>query len=154
MSQKFFLYFIIIFCIIFLDQLTKTLIRFTVSPYESIKVLPFLSIVYAENLGSAFGMFKTMGSSFFIILTFIAILFIGYLMVKENSLIYSIILGGAIGNLIDRVIYGYVIDFIDFHIGTFHWPAFNFADSALTVGILLLLYKTFRGKNTFSSTTK
>ncbi len=149
MKPRLYPYLILTLLIILLDQTTKTLIKFSVSPFETIRILPFFNIVYVENIGSAFGMFKSMGSLFFIIFSLLAIVFITYLLIKEvfNRFIYAIILGGAIGNLIDRVIYGYVIDFLDFYVGSFHWPAFNIADSALTIGIFLLLYKTFLSKN-------
>lgn len=153
MKSRLYFYFILTLIVIFFDQTTKTIIKFSVNPFESIRILPFLNIVYVENTGSAFGMFKSLGSLFFIIFSSIAIIFIGYLLIKEieNRLVYAVILGGAIGNLIDRLIYGYVIDFVDFHIGNFHWPAFNVADSALTIGIFLLLYKTFFSKKQVTS---
>lgn len=137
-------FFLIALFIFILDQFTKYLIKSTVSPYEIIRVLPFFNIVYVENIGSAFGMFKGLGNIFFIIVAALAIVFVTILIIKDkdNRLSFSLILGGAAGNLTDRVIYGYVIDFIDIHVGRFHWPAFNIADSALVVGIALLA-KTF-----------
>ena len=94
-----------------------------------------------RNTGAAFGSFKSLGSSFFIIVAVAAIIFIVYLLMKRayNTFGLSLILGGAIGNLIDRILYGQVVDFVDFFIGSYHWPAFNVADSALTIGIIIIL---------------
>lgn len=137
--------FLIALVIFILDQTTKYLIKSYVSPYEIIRVLPFFNIVYVENIGSAFGMFKSLGNVFFIIVAALAMVFVSILIIKDkdNRLSFSLILGGAAGNLIDRIVRGYVIDFLDVYIDRFHWPAFNVADSALTVGILLLAFKLF-----------
>lgn len=136
-------YFLVSLSIFTLDQFTKYLIKSNVSPYEIIRVLPFFNIVYVENIGSAFGMFKSLGNFFFIIIAALAMVFVTVLTIKDkdNRLAFSLILGGAAGNLTDRIIHGYVIDFLDVHIGKHHWPAFNVADSALTVGIFLLMIK-------------
>lgn len=138
-------FFLIAFIIFVIDQITKYLIKSFVSPFEVIKVLPFFNIVYVENVGAAFGMFKSLGIFFFIAVAALAIIFISILIIKDkdNRLGFSLLLGGAAGNLTDRLIYGYVIDFLDVHVGRYHWPAFNVADSALTIGIFLLLIKTF-----------
>jgi len=132
---------LIVLAIIALDQITKYLIVNTLSPYDSIEIFPFLHIVNVRNTGAAFGSFKSLGSSFFIMVAVAAIIFIVYLLMKRayNTLGLSLILGGAVGNLIDRILYGQVVDFIDFSIGSYHWPAFNVADSALTVGIIIIL---------------
>ena len=133
--------FLIVAVVVALDQITKNLIMTNLSPYDAREIFPFLHIVHVRNTGAAFGMFKTLGSTFFIILSCFAILFITYLIAKRtyNSVGLSLILGGALGNLIDRIAYGKVVDFIDFSVGSFHWPAFNVADSALTVGIAVIL---------------
>jgi len=132
---------LIVLAIIALDQATKYLIVNSLSAYDSIEVFPFLHIVNVRNTGAAFGSFKGLGSSFFIIVSVAAIGCVGYLLMKltYNTFGLSLILGGAVGNLIDRVLYGQVVDFIDFSIGSYHWPAFNVADSALTVGIIIIL---------------
>jgi signal peptidase II len=132
---------LIVTSVVALDQATKYLIMTNLTAYDSRELFPFLHIVHVRNTGAAFGMFKTLGSSFFIILSVCAIFFIVYLLEKQihNTLGLSLILGGAIGNLIDRVLYGKVVDFIDFSVGSFHWPAFNVADSALTIGIAIIL---------------
>ena len=132
---------LIVLAIIALDQITKYLIVNSLSPYDSIEIFPFLHIVNVRNTGAAFGSFKSLGSSFFMIIAVAAIIFIVYLLMKRvyNTLGLSLILGGAVGNLIDRILFGQVVDFIDFSIGSYHWPAFNVADSSLTVGIIIIL---------------
>ena len=129
-----------------LDLVTKRAIIAKLMPYESIRVLPFLNIVYVENKGAAFGMFANLGNNFFIAVSFIAIAAILFYMSKipKGLELFSIslIFGGAVGNLIDRVMIGKVTDFIDFYIGAWHWPAFNVADSALTIGITLFIIAT------------
>jgi signal peptidase II len=125
------------------DQITKALILEYIRYYESIRLLPFFQIVNVKNTGAAFGLLRSLGNTFFIILSIIAIIFIIYLLLRDDAdpLPLSLILGGAIGNLIDRLRLGYVVDFLDFHIGEHHWPAFNLADSALTIGIGLLFLR-------------
>ena len=131
----------IVLAVIAIDQITKYLIVTSLSPFDSIEVFPFLHIVSVRNTGAAFGSFRNIGSSFFIIASVAAIGFITTLLMKRtyNTIGLSLILGGAIGNLIDRILLGNVVDFIDFFVGTFHWPAFNVADSALTIGIIIIL---------------
>ncbi len=133
--------FLISFIVVVLDQITKYLAINYINPYDSIKISPFLHLVIVTNKGAAFGMFKHIGSSFFIAASVTAIIFVIYLMIrgKEDRLGLSLILGGATGNLIDRILYGSVVDFIDLSIGKYHWPAFNIADSALSIGVMIIL---------------
>ena len=128
--------------VVALDQLTKYLISTSISPFDSIKIFPFLHLVYIQNTGAAFGIFKHLGSGFFILLSIIAILIVISLLGKGtySRLGLSLVLGGAMGNLIDRLRFGTVVDFIDFSVGDFHWPAFNVADSALTVGMSVIFF--------------
>ena len=123
-----------------LDQATKYLANNFISPSMPVDILPFLNLVNVRNTGTAFGMFRSLGNNTFIIISIIAIAFIFFLLIKgkEDPLGLSLILGGAIGNLIDRLFYGSVIDFIDVFVGRFHWPAFNIADSSLTIGIIII----------------
>lgn len=136
-------FFAIAFSVLVFDQVTKYLVKNHVSPYDVIRLLPFFNIVYAENVGSAFGMFKSLGNAFFMAVAAVAIVLVMVLIIKDraNAMSFSLVLGGAAGNLSDRIIYGYVIDFLDVHAGGYHWPAFNVADSALTIGIALMAYK-------------
>ena len=132
-----------------LDQVTKYAAKQNISPFESIPLTPFFNLVYVENLGSAFGMFKSMGVYFFIAVAVIAAILVTVLILKDpqNRLAFSLVLGGALGNLTDRVVHGAVIDFFDFHAAGLHWPAFNVADIGLTVGIIMLLISAFFGEN-------
>ncbi len=135
------IYLLISAAIIIFDQFTKQMIVNNIMPYEAIHVLPFFNIVNVANRGAAFGSLQFMGNPFFIIISLIAIAAVIYLLIKgiEDPLALSFILGGAAGNLIDRLRFGFVVDFLDIFIGKYHWPAFNVADSFLTIGIFLIL---------------
>ena len=131
------------------DQLTKYLVSVHISRVHPFRIVPFFQIVYVENRGAAFGLFQSLGNGVFIGISILAVLIVLYLMIKEkeNPYIMSLVLSGALGNLIDRLRLGYVVDFLDLHIGTHHWPAFNLADSCLTVGLVLLFLKMFLKKD-------
>ncbi|GLI53950.1 signal peptidase II [Thermodesulfovibrio yellowstonii] len=146
MSLKLYKTSISIFLILLIDQITKYLAIKFLAPDGIIKLLPFLNLVYVENTGTAFGMFKFLGSGFFIIIALVVTGFLVYIYFKDtkNWFIYSLIIAGALGNIIDRLIYGYVIDFIDLHLKNLHWPAFNVADSAISIGIVLFVYKNLK----------
>jgi signal peptidase II len=136
---------LIVFTVIALDQITKYLVINYIGPFDSVKLSPFLHLVSVRNTGAAFGMFKNFSSSFFIGISAVAIIFVIWLLFKGkyNYFGLSLVLSGAIGNLIDRVRYGKVVDFIDFSAGSFHWPAFNVADSSLTIGIIVIFLTSF-----------
>ncbi|HSW64222.1 MAG TPA: signal peptidase II [Dissulfurispiraceae bacterium] len=141
--------FVIAFIIYMLDQTTKYLAKQTISPFETIAVTSFFNLVYVENLGSAFGLFKSMGVYFFIAVAVIAAVLVTLLILKDpqNRIAFSLVLGGALGNLTDRVVHGAVIDFLDFHVAGHHWPAFNVADIGLTSGIVMMLVSAFFGED-------
>lgn len=132
-----------------LDQVTKLMIKSKFVLHESIPVIDgFFNITYVLNPGAAFGILanlpETYRRGFFIIITIIAIAAIVYLMVKESHLklravSYTLILSGAVGNFIDRAYMGKVVDFLDVYIKNHHWPAFNVADSAISIGVFLLI---------------
>lgn len=134
--------------VVILDYITKRAIIKYVEPHEVINILPFLRIVHIKNPGAIFGLFSNLSNNVFIFISIIAIvLIILYSIRLQRGLelfSLSLILGGAVGNLIDRITIGQVIDFIDFFIGRWHWPAFNVADSALTIGIILFLIANLR----------
>jgi len=135
--------------LVFLDKITKHLSEAYIRVSEGIRLLGFLNLVNVRNTGAAFGLFKGFGNLFFIILSVIAIGVIIYLLWKgkDEFIGLLLILSGAVGNLIDRVFLGYVRDFIDIHIGGLHWPAFNLADSYLTIGIAyIILVPAIRGR--------
>ena len=108
-----------------------------------------MNFTLAFNHGAAFSFLSNAGGWqrwFFIIFSVIVILIITYILVKEKNsqyIAFSFVIGGAIGNLYDRILYGYVIDFIEFHYNSFYWPIFNIADIAISIGIILLLYSMF-----------
>ena len=137
-----------------LDQASKIAIDKTFQLYESIAIIPsFFNLTYVHNTGAAFSFLSEAGGWqrwFFATLAIImsVIMTIWLTKLKENETLLavalSLILGGAIGNLIDRLFYGYVIDFLDVYYGTYHWPAFNIADSAITIGVALMLVDSFK----------
>jgi len=125
------------------------------SLHESLSVIPgFFDLTYVRNPGAAFGFLAqaspALRSFFFSAVAVIAVFLILYFIIrhKEGTLLQatalSLISGGALGNLLDRVRFGEVVDFLDFYVGSYHWPAFNVADSAISVGACLLLYEIFR----------
>jgi signal peptidase II len=140
------LFFVVAFLVVISDQITKLLARNFIGPFESIRIFPFLQLVSVRNEGAAFGLFKSFGNGGFIVVSLAAIVFVIYLLlkVKEDRAGLSLILGGAAGNVIDRIFFGNVTDFIDVFVGRLHWPAFNIADSALTVGLGLMLLNALK----------
>ncbi len=136
-----FLYFLIAFLVVLVDQITKYLARSFIEPFEAVKIFSFLQMVSVRNEGAAFGLFKGFGNGVFIIISLAAMAFVTFLLVKdrEDRFGLSLILGGAAGNVIDRILFGNVTDFIDVFAGRLHWPAFNVADSALTIGLMIML---------------
>jgi len=123
------------------DQLTKHLASTRIDPYTPVEVLPVLNLVNVRNVGAAFGMGSSVGNPIFIFVSILAIVLISFIIFKEKEgfVPFTLILSGAVGNLIDRISFGYVRDFIDFHVGDYHWFAFNIADSALTIGVVLFV---------------
>lgn len=142
--------------IVIADQLTKWVIRANLILFERVPVLPFLDITHIRNKGAAFGILNDLPENvrmpLFVLVLVLAVVVIFVFLSKTDSkdrlLVYSLslILGGAIGNSIDRFRLGYVTDFIDFHwFGhpKYHWPPFNVADSAITIGVILILFDAF-----------
>lgn len=136
--------------IVLIDQLTKQLIENSFQLYERIAVMPFFNLTLAYNEGAAFSFLSDAGGWqrwFFLILTcIISVVLFFWLKKSEHkgeSLALSLILGGAIGNFIDRLLFGHVIDFLDVYYETHHWPAFNVADMAISGGVMVLIVTTF-----------
>jgi signal peptidase II len=134
-----------------LDQASKLAVDASMQLYQSIELIPFFNLTYVRNTGAAFSFLSEAGGWqrwFFAILASIIsiVLAIWLAKLKKHEILMaaslSLILGGAIGNLIDRVLYGYVIDFLDVYYQSWHWPAFNVADSAITVGVILMLLES------------
>lgn len=138
--------------IILFDQVTKITAVRLLAYGESVYVTSFFNFVHVYNKGAAFSFLASETGwqrYFFTILGLGASAFIIYLLKKHAgqrlfSWALALILGGAIGNVIDRVLYGHVIDFLDFHVGGWHWPAFNVADSAICIGAVLFIYDELR----------
>lgn len=147
-----------------LDQVTKWYVRDIIPLGERIPVIDgFFDIVHFRNTGAAFGMFSSLSPEirpfFFYGISVIAVLLLGayFRSLREEEKVaafsLSLVFGGMVGNLIDRFRFGNVVDFLSFHIGEKHisslpleWPAFNVADSAITIAMLLLIWLTFKDK--------
>ncbi len=149
-TVRYFLLGFLSLAIVVVDQVTKVYVMETMRLHESIPVITNLfSITYIRNPGAAFGFLSSSSSSFrfvfFGLTSIFAVGLLGMIMVRMpkddwmGRLSVAGILGGAIGNLLDRLRYGEVIDFLDFYINGYHWPAFNVADSAITVGVVFLI---------------
>ncbi|MDP2941926.1 MAG: signal peptidase II [Candidatus Omnitrophota bacterium] len=109
------------------------------------KAIATTHLTLVRNTGAAFGLFRDQ-TILFILISAAAIIFIGFYLIKKKTSYYlplALILGGAVGNLIDRLRFGHVIDFIDFHF----WPVFNVADSCITIGAVILFFEIMRGKD-------
>jgi signal peptidase II len=143
--------------IVIADQITKQIVDRAMPLYHSIPVIDgFFNLTYIRNTGAAFGIFSGSAAAFrlpfLIIFSLIAIGFIVTMLRRlkrdQTGLItaLSFILGGAIGNLIDRIVYGEVIDFLDLYWGRYHWPAFNLADSFITIGVVITIYYLIKAK--------
>ena len=140
--------------VVLLDRLTKALVAQRISLHDSIDVVPGLfRLTHVQNQGAAFGLFSDSPSEWkvamLILFSLAALAVVSALLWKNGNALnataiaLSLVFGGALGNLWDRVVSGRVVDFLDFYLGPHHWPAFNIADSAIVVGALLLLSEIF-----------
>lgn len=134
--------------IIIIDQLTKMWAVKTLSYGHPTELVPLVNFTLLHNTGAAFSFLADAGGwqrwlfmGLAIVISIGLIIWLLRLSVQQLGLAIALalILGGALGNLIDRVVYGYVVDFIDIYYQTWHWPAFNIADSAITIGVIILL---------------
>jgi signal peptidase II len=138
--------------VILFDQLTKIAVTKVFAYAEPYAITPFFNFFLVFNRGAAFSFLAAAGGWqrwAFTLLGVIAALVICYLMKRHGSqrlfcTALALIMGGALGNVIDRLVHGHVIDFLDFHVGAWHWPAFNLADSAITIGAVLLVLDELR----------
>ncbi|MFO7964490.1 MAG: signal peptidase II [Desulfobacterales bacterium] len=137
--------------VVFFDQVTKIMVLNVVALNRTIEIIPgFLNITHIQNPGVAFGIFSQQPSSLkqFLLMgaSLLAVCLIFYFYhksIKASVMMmsaFALILGGAVGNLVDRIRFGRVIDFIDVHVGGVHWPSFNIADSAISVGVAVILF--------------
>ena len=135
------------------DQITKYLATLNkASLYPPLEIFSWFNLVYVENKGISFGILSKFNISFYLgLVSFLISFYIIYLLIKSKKIIekiaLSLILGGAIGNVVDRVVKEYVIDFIDISYHNFHWPAFNVADSSITVGGIVYFWLIISKKN-------
>ena len=139
----------VFFGIIFLDQLTKYTISNSLSVNSAHKIMPFLDLVNIHNKGISFGLFSENFPTWLItiivglvIVILIYWFFIADKIIEKWALI--IIISGAFGNFIDRLLHNHVVDFLYFHYKSYYWPAFNIADIAITIGVAILIISTYR----------
>jgi signal peptidase II len=145
---------VVALAIVLVDQVTKAIVDHSMALHQSIDLAPFFALTYVRNSGAAFGVLGAMPASIrlpvFFVVTIVALGAIVSTLRRTPAdrrwLVAALgaIVGGAIGNLICRLRYGEVIDFLDAHWGTAHWPAFNVADSAITVGVAIVLLQGLR----------
>ena len=135
--------------VIVLDQATKQWFESSFMVYEVVNVLPFFNLTLVYNEGAAFSFLSDQSgwqrwflAAVAAVVTSVLVLWLRGLQQQEKltAISLGLIIGGAVGNLIDRLLFGHVIDFLDFYIGQYHWPAFNIADSAIFIGVVLMIY--------------
>ena len=150
-SLKYF--YLVTFISLFLDQFTKYLILNFLSPYSSFHIFKYFSLTLVKNSGVLFGLFSQFDIRIPVIIASVLIGIVIYTVLLKNPSVYKkiqialgLIEGGIIGNLIDRIKYGYVIDFLNFHF----WPVFNLADTFIVSGIFLLFFAHIRSNNASS----
>ncbi|GGA70993.1 lipoprotein signal peptidase [Neiella marina] len=145
-----------------LDQATKLWVIGAFELYERVAVTSFFNLTYVRNYGAAFSFLSDAGGWqrwFFTIIAFAVSVMLLYWLRKNDAsqrlqnIAFALVLGGALGNVIDRLYHGFVIDFLDFYVGNYHWPAFNVADSAICVGAGLLIWDAFINKPEQNSDT-
>ena len=146
-------YYFLSLILVIADQLTKMMVLGSLKLYESIEITSFLSLTHVHNYGAAFSFLADEDGwqqYFLVSISVIASIAIILWMSKTSTnqpyklIALSLILSGAIGNLIDRAVFGFVIDFINLHYQDFYWPVFNVADTAITLGVILLLLVDFK----------
>lgn len=140
-------YLLIILIVLALDKATKLVIQavFSADPHRTIVVIQdFLNIIYTENRGAIWGLFQRHSQVITLVSCLALVLIFVYFFkipreCRLELLAFSLLCGGALGNILDRLIQGYVVDFVDMVFGRFHWATYNLADSAITIGITLLI---------------
>jgi signal peptidase II len=143
-------FFLIAATVLLLDRITKRVVAGNIPLHESVVVIPgFFHLTHVQNTGAAFGLFAESSAQWkvgaLVLFSVLALVVVCGLLWKNGhsfsttTVGLSLILGGAMGNLWDRLFTGHVVDFLDFYVGSYHWPAFNVADSAIVVGALLLV---------------
>lgn len=139
--------------VIILDQLTKQVAANTLEMYQPVAVMPMFNWTLMHNTGAAFSFLSNEAGwqrwFFTLIALLVSVVLVSWTSKlnadeKWQAIAFALVLGGAIGNVIDRLMHGYVIDFIDVYYQDYHWPAFNIADSGITVGVAILIIESFR----------
>lgn len=154
------LFLVIATSVVTIDQLTKLWIRANLFPGASLPEEGFFRLTHVHNTGSAFGLLANQGFLLTVItLAGLLVILLLYRQLSSESVLgiaaLGLVFGGAVGNLIDRLSLGYVTDFIDIRLwGDFHWPAFNLADSSITIGVFVLVYFLFRSLRKGGSYTR
>lgn len=145
-NKKMWLWLSVIVLVVIIDRVSKLWVMQNLPYAESIQVLPFFNLFFVYNTGAAFSFLSDFGGWQNWLFSFIAfsisvILFVKLLKTQGafSSISLALVIGGALGNLYDRIVYQKVIDFADFYIKSWHWPAFNVADSAISIGVIMLM---------------
>ncbi|HDQ40163.1 MAG TPA: signal peptidase II [Desulfonatronum sp.] len=157
MTRRYRLVFLLALIVLAVDQATKLWVAAVMPLWTSKTVIPgFFNLVHVLNKGAAFGFLNELDAVwrpyFFLGATALALVLILHLLrtvPREDTVLFTalgLVLGGALGNLVDRIRLGEVIDFLDFYIGKYHWPAFNCADIAISIGSVLLLVSVYRNR--------
>jgi signal peptidase II len=163
-SYSYWIWLLVVFAIIFVDQYSKFLVVERLNLFDRLTLPAFLDFTRLHNTGAAFSIFASDSGwqrwPLTLISAGVGTTLIGWLVrnaAKSPVLLntaFAMIAGGAIGNLIDRLNQGYVVDFILFHIGQWHYPTFNVADSCITIGLILFLIETYRSSKRAKKTTR
>ena len=151
-------HFLIALLVVLLDRASKWVVESTITLHDSIPVLPgFFRLTHVQNSGAAFGLFADSSSEWkitiLVMFSLLALVVVSALLWKNSHAMsttgvgLALILGGAVGNLWDRLFSGHVVDFFDFYVGSYHWPAFNVADSAIVIGAFLLVAEILFAKS-------
>jgi len=155
MKNKYFLVGSIMGAVLVLDQISKYIVETRIRLYDIIPVIPgFFNLTHVRNKGAAFGILAGLPefwrSAFFVAVTVIAVVVIIALILKSHErllvIAFSLIAGGAVGNVIDRIRYGEVVDFVQWYVKSYYWPSFNVADSAISIGVGLLIVEMLLSK--------
>lgn len=162
--KKNYFYFIFILFWLVMDQLSKYLVARYLNLYQVVEVIPgFFNLTRVHNRGAIFGFLGNSSQPLALILlnlgALLAFAVVAYYFIKTppemvlTRVSFALIISGAMGNILDRIFRGYVIDFLDFYIGRYHWPFFNLADSCITIGAILLIYNLFRSQKKCSQSS-
>lgn len=139
--------YLVILSVLIFDQLTKNIILNEMVTPKIIEVTPFFNLILAFNTGVSFSMFSGNNPYVLSAIALSVCALIAWWLTKEQDKItrigFAMIIGGALSNVLDRFMYGAVVDFLDFYIGSYHWPAFNIADTAICIGAGLIVLRSF-----------